>query len=43
MGCGKLFPQVKFLKKSAIAFRFGAMKVVEEAAAPTDHREEAAP
>jgi hypothetical protein len=43
MGFGELFPQVQFLKKSAIAFGFGAMEVIEETATPADHREEATP
>ena len=37
-----LFPQFQFLKKRAVTFGFGAVKVVEKAPPATDHGEEAA-
>lgn len=37
-----LFPQLQFLKKRAVTFGFGAVKVVEKAASAADHGEEAA-
>ena len=46
LGCGFLgwflFPQLQFLKKRAVTFGFGAVKVVEKAASAADHGEEAA-
>ena len=36
-----LFPQFQFLKKRAVTFGFGAVKVVKKAASATDHGEEA--
>ena len=37
-----LFPQFQFLKKRAVTFGFGAVKVVEKASSSADHGEEAA-
>jgi hypothetical protein len=37
-----LFPQFQFFKKGAVPFGFGAVKIVEESATATDHREKAA-
>ena len=36
-----LFPQFQFLKKRAVTFGFGAVKVVEQASSSADHGEEA--
>ncbi len=36
-----LFPQFQFLKKRAVTFGFGTVKVVEQASSSADHGEEA--